>query len=295
MRVTYDCIPCLLKQCTHVMRVAGTGDETTKEALRAVLAYFADADLDEMPPTLSRGAWAIIAEHAGTDDPYAAIKARFDRELLDYEPLIRKRMLEAEAPALAVKLAILGNLVDLGANQRIQKGDVLEAMAKIAEKPLAIDDHAALFADLAQAETLLYLGDNCGEIVFDKAFIDYLSHRFPELGVTYAVRGSPVLNDVTRVDAEIVGMAEVAEVVDNGDGAPGTVLCAVSPSFRDRFESADVVIGKGQGNFESLSAVDRERVYLLFMAKCEVISQVVGVPPRSLICMAANRHQIRWD
>lgn len=291
MQMTYDCIPCLLKQCNLVLRTADLADDVAEDALRELLRFFADADLSGTPPMLSRAAWGLMTRRAGTDDPFADIKTRFNRGLLAHYDLIRQRM---DTPRSALKLAILGNIIDLGANQTIDQETVLAAMEDIAAQRLVIDDQQALWQDLAQARTLLYLGDNCGEIVFDKAFIAYLREAFPTLAVQYAVRGRPIINDVTRVDAQMVGMDQVATVIDNGDGAPGTLLDSVSPAFRAAFDAADVIIGKGQGNFESLNDVARPRVYLCFMAKCAVVSAIVGAPPMSLICMDPQRHQVSW-
>ena len=296
MRISYDCIPCLLRQMNHAMRAVNMDDAGAEAAIRQLLRYFLDADLGQSPPDLSRGAWAVIAQQAGTDDPYRQIKARFNREMLAYYDDLEGMIQRAPDPDLAaVKLAITGNIIDLGAVQGIDRQGVLAALRQASHKPLVVDDTAALYGALARATTLLYLGDNCGEIVFDKAFIAHLSRRFPALQVHYGVRGSPILNDVTRADAQMVGMDQVATVVDNGDAAPGTVLDAVSPEFRALFYDADVVIGKGQGNFESLGGVDRPHVYLLFMAKCQVVAGLLGVEPMSLVCMEANARPIAWD
>lgn len=145
-----------------------------------------------------------------------------------------------------------------------------------------------MYEKLKKADTLLYLGDNCGEIVFDKVFIEYLKDIFPNLKIFYGVRGRPIINDGTLEDAEMVGMREVAKVLDNGDGAPGTVIEDVREEFRRLFYGADIVIAKGQGNYETLSGTDREEVYLLFMAKCGVVAKKIGVETMSLIRMKST-------
>jgi uncharacterized protein with ATP-grasp and redox domains len=296
MQLTLDCVPCLLTQMNKVMRVMGMDDDGARAAMRELLERLSRADLSVTPPDLSRVAWGVISRHAGTDNAYAEIKRAFNDDMLAFYPEIQAMIRDAGDPDLeAIKLAIVGNIVDFGAVHGIDRDGVLAAIDELERKPLAIDDRADLYAALAQAETLLYLGDNCGEIVFDKAFISYLRRRFPHLRIAYAVRGGPALNDVTRDDAEQVGMAQVAEVLDNGDNAPGTVLTAVSPEFRARFDGADVVIAKGQGNFESLNAVERGNVYLLFMAKCEVVATAANTERMSLVCMQAGSRDIRWS
>jgi uncharacterized protein with ATP-grasp and redox domains len=148
-------------------------------------------------------------------------------------------------------------------------------------------DTDRLMADLAGAKTLLYLGDNCGEICFDKLLIRRVREVFPALKVYYGVRGEPVVNDATLEDARLVGMEEAAQVIDNGDGSLGTVLSRVSPAFRSVWDSADVVIAKGQGNYESLCE-ESKTMYFLMTVKCAVIARMTGLKQGSLVCMRSR-------
>ena len=132
---------------------------------------------------------------------------------------------------------------------------------------------------------MLYLGDNCGEIVTDKIFIREIKRQFPQINCFYAVKGFAVLNDVTMSDADMINMYEVATVISNGSKAAGTVLNDVSNDFKMIFDNADVIISKGQGNFESLYPINKENLFFLLIAKCSVIAKLFNVPVMSAICM----------
>jgi hypothetical protein len=177
----------------------------------------------------------------------------------------------------AMRLAIAGNIIDYGVSDHF---DLQEALDKVLFSGFAIDHSAELEKAAAKAKTILYLGDNAGEIVFDKLFIETMMH--PNLW--FAVRGSPVINDATMEDARYVGMDEVAHVIPNGYDAPSTLLEHCSAEFRELFDRADLIISKGQGNLEGLLDNQTEReIYFLLMVKCDVVADVLGVPKGSFV------------
>jgi len=155
---------------------------------------------------------------------------------------------------------------------------------------LVVDHSESLYQRLKTARSLMYLGDNCGEICLDKLFIKYIKKEFPNIKIYFGVRGQAIVNDVTLEDAQMVAMEEVAEVIENGDSSLGTVIERVSDEFREKFYNADVVIAKGQGNYESLSEIDRNNVFHLFMAKCNPVSNSLGVKTLSIVCVE-NEHK----
>jgi uncharacterized protein with ATP-grasp and redox domains len=185
---------------------------------------------------------------------------------------------EQENPlGVAAKLAVVGNIVDYGAHT--VPSDIPATIHNLLTLDLRMDDREELFAAIKKADLVLYLGDNAGEIVFDKLFIQYLNH--PNL--VYAVRGNPIINDVTLEDAEQIGMQEVCRVISNGHDAPSTLVENCSQEFQDLYQQADLVISKGQGNFEGLMDEKKESLYFMLMAKCDVIAEMLGVPKGSLI------------
>lgn len=184
---------------------------------------------------------------------------------------------------IASKLAVVGNIIDYGAHS--VPTDIPAKIEELLVLDFALDDSGQMFAEIKKANSVLYLGDNAGEIVFDKLFIQHLNH--PNL--TYAVRGTPIINDVTLEDAEQVGMYNVCKLISNGHDAPSTLVDNCSAEFQELFRKADVVISKGQGNFEGLLNEKRESLYFMLMAKCDVIAEMLGVCKGDLIITKNRR------
>lgn len=203
-------------------------------------------------------------------DPYFDIKQKFNRLMLEYYPELKKLADEADNPfQMALRLAIAGNVIDYGPNQRFDINKILEQAKSIF---LAIDDSQSLHASISPAKTLLYLGDNAGEIVMDRILIEAINHP----NVYFAVRGAPIINDALIEDAVLVGIDKIAHLITNGDDAPGTILESTSAEFRDIFEQAYLVISKGQGNYEGLNGIDKN-IYFVLMAKCDYMANHLGV------------------
>ena len=182
-----------------------------------------------------------------------------------------------ESLHIAAKLAVVGNIVDYGAHS--VPADIPAKIEELLALDFALDDRDEMFAEVKKAESVLYLGDNAGEIVFDKLFIQHLNH--PNL--TYVVRGNPIINDVTFEDAEQVGMQDVCRVISNGHDAPSTLVDNCSEEFQELYTKATVVISKGQGNFEGLLNEKRKSLYFMLMAKCDIMAEMLGVNKGDLI------------
>jgi uncharacterized protein with ATP-grasp and redox domains len=177
-----------------------------------------------------------------------------------------------------LRLSIAGNIIDSGVNAAIRGSDVLRSIDRAMETDLDMRAVDRLRSAINGSTDILYLGDNAGEIVFDRLFIECMPYE----NVTYVVRGAPVINDVTHTDAQEVNMCDLVTVIDNGSDAPGTILEDCSQQFRERFSSADVIIAKGQGNYETLSDVNKN-IFFLFQAKCPVIARDAGCQVGSFV------------
>ena len=271
MKTYFDCIPCITRQALDSVRLV-TPDETVHEhVLREVLRAAAEMDLRRTPPEMAQWIQRRIREQIGGSDPYLRIKDRFNRLALEMYPTLQEWVRKAVIPMeMAVRLAIAGNVIDLGVHSRLSEAQVRESVMHALSASLTADVGEFSRA-VSNAERILYLADNAGEIVFDRLLIE----QIPPGKVTVAVRGVPVINDATMTDAEDTGMTELAEVIDNGSDAPGTILDDCSQSFRDRFDEADLIVAKGQGNYETLSEVDKQ-IYFLLKAKCPVIARDIG-------------------
>ena len=278
MKTYFDCIPCFLRQTLDSIRLFTPDEAVHERVLREVLRSAGEMDLCQTPPEMGQRIHRRIRELTGRSDPYREMKDRFNRMALELYPTVRNQVEDSDHPMeTAVRLAIAGNVIDLGVNSHLSETQVREAVMH--GLSASLDGDVEEFSGVASsADNILYLTDNAGEIVFDRLLIEQL----PRGKVTVGVRGFPVINDATLTDAEFAGIPELAEVIDNGSDAPGTILDDCSDTFRDRFNKAEIIIAKGQGNYETLSAVDKD-IYFLLKAKCPVIAEDLGCEVDSLV------------
>ncbi len=214
----------------------------------------------------------LAKEQLNQGNLYHQEKSRANRMVYSQYQNWRQRVRLHDNPfALAAKLAVVGNIIDYGAHT--VPDDIPEAIEQLVNKSLKIDQRTLLQERIKNAKNILYLGDNAGEIVFDKLLIQHLHHD----NVTFVVRGKPVLNDATLEDARQIGMEDVCEIIENGSDAPSTLLNECSQAFNDAFEKADLIIAKGMGNFEGLMHQSDPRIFFLLMAKCNPIAKLLGV------------------
>jgi uncharacterized protein with ATP-grasp and redox domains len=273
MQTALECIPCFARQALEAARFVTNDQAVHERLLRDVLRLAAEMDLSQCPPIVAREIHRALRNMTGVADPYRAAKDRFNRMAMDMLPELTAKVREAEDPvAAALRLAIAGNVIDLGVNGGITEDQARLSVRNAVNEPFEGDIEAFRRA-VDAAQSILYLADNAGEIVFDRLLIEQL----PRGRVTLAVRGRPILNDATMEDAQEVGLCDIVEVIDNGSDAPGTVLSDCSEAFRGRFAETDLVIAKGQGNFETLSDEPADICYL-FKVKCRVIGEHVGLP-----------------
>ncbi len=278
MRTYLDCIPCFLRQTLDAVRLVTNDEAIHERLLQEILRAASDLDPHQPPPAMGQRIHRRIRELTCQSDPYRGAKDRFNRLALRHLPALRARVARSDTPLeTAVRLAIAGNVIDMGVNSGLLDTQVTDAIDHALNAPLS-GDVEALARAVAEAGRILYLADNANELVFDRLLIE----RLPLEKVTVAVRGGPVINDATLADAEAIGLPELVEVIDNGSDAPGTILEDCSTSFRRRFDSSDLVIAKGQGNFETLSHVEKD-IFFALLVKCPVIARELDCDVGSLI------------
>jgi damage-control phosphatase, subfamily I len=213
----------------------------------------------------------IFCQITGIPDPYSEEKEASNKIAKKFYKKWRMKVLESENPFdFALRFAIAGNIIDYGANDTF---NISETIDHVLKSDFAINDAVLLKQKIKEAKKILYIGDNAGEIVFDKLFIETMMHN----NVTYAVKGSPVMNDATMQDAIDVGMDWVADIVSNGYDAPSTILSQCSQEFLNTFDEADLIISKGQGNLEGLLEENNPKIFFLLMIKCDVIAEILKV------------------
>ena len=283
MRLYHDCVPCLLRGAIDAIRRVTPDEGVREKVLRGALEAAAQADFRRPPPLMAQMVHRLIREAAGNSDPYREAKERTNRFALELLPDLRRRVQESGDPfETATRLAAAGNIIDLAAKSGLEEPEVHSALDESLDSPLDPGAVTVLRRAAKAARKILYIGDNAGEIVLDRLLVEQLG---PDK-VVFAVRGGPVINDAIRTDAEMSGMAGLVEIIDSGSDAPGTILEDCSEKFRRRFDEADLVLAKGQGNYETLSGrTGRSGVFFLLRVKCPVIARDTGRPLGSLVLL----------
>ena len=281
MKAAVDCIPCFFRQALEAARMV-TGDAVKQKFVLDALARDVSSFLmDKTPIHYAPSIYDPIKTIANHHDPFRAMKRRYNEKALRMVALAKKEIERAPDPLLAaVRFALAGNVIDFGPNAGFDFGKEME---NVQTHPFGIFDNDAFRQMVRQTKSVLYLGDNAGEIVFDKMLIETVGKP-----TVYIVRGEPVINDVTLEDAEFVGMKDCAEVISNGSRYPGTVLESCSDEFLSYYGSAELVVSKGQGNFETLSEETKPIVFLL-KAKCTVVARHLGVEVGDFVLKKQNR------
>lgn len=270
--ITYhDCIPCFVKQTISALGKANLDSNDSEKILRTVLQHMSRIDFDLSPPEMARTIHRMIREISGNADPFSDEKKRDQNLALQLLPQLEQNMLLSDDPfKSAILLAIAGNSIDHGVYHDLSEQQALNALEQGLHVPL-IGDTDQFVNAIDQAESILYLGDNAGEIVLDKLLL----HQLPLEKTTFVVRGGPILNDALMADAEQAGITELVPVIDNGDDSPGTLLKYCSNEFHEKFQHADLIIAKGQGNYETLSDVEGN-IFFLLKVKCSVVANNIG-------------------
>lgn len=278
MKTYLDCLPCLLRHALDSSRLVTDDDALTARVMDRVLVALRELDPSDSPPVMGQRIHRIIREELRHPDPYRGLKERFTKWALEQIPGLQARVGASEDPLdAAIRFAIVGNLIDFGPVSEIRESALERAVQEARTAPLFGDD-GSFRREVASARSVLYLADNAGEIVFDRLLVDAL----PAPEITVAVRGAPVLNDATLDDARAAGFSDQVRLIHNGSDAPATILEQCSDPFRQAFLAADVVVAKGQGNYESLSEAPRP-VYFLLKAKCGVVAGDLGCEIGALV------------
>ena len=267
----YRCFFCFARAFERMLEKENLLHEEKKQFASEMFGLFNKVKNDLSIPALSRELHVLLKQYSDSPDPYKEVKKQSnDLVLAMYTELKNKVFSSVNQFDSALRLAIAGNIIDFGISNDF---DLQATIDKVLGSDFAIDDSIKLKQAISKAKTVLYLGDNCGELVFDKLFIETIMH--PNL--IYAVRGVSVINDATIDDAKYVGIDIVADIISNGYDAPSTILEHCSSEFLEVFNRADVIISKGQGNLEGLLGKTGKEVYSLLMVKCDVIADALGV------------------
>ncbi len=272
LRACAQCVPCVLKHVVETVHKV-TDDQLIHERVVLDLVHWiSDNGLDFSAPQLAQRAYRQLKGATGLEDPFKDQKWEMNERAIALFNQLEDAVSSFEDPfEAATKLAIFGNIIDLGI-EGLRHSEAFEtALEEVLDKPLMAGGIQEFRESVNQGEKILYLHDNAGEIVFDKLLINLL----PADRVTCVVRGYPVINDATLEDAAQVGLHELTKVISNGSDAPGTIVDECSSEFLRLYEESDFIVSKGQGNFETLQRDDKKIAFLL-TAKCAVVANEFG-------------------
>ncbi len=290
MKTSLMCMECNLKQLIKISNLLQVSDIQKEKAAKRLFKVLSAVDYDQTNPEIMEITWQVITSEFNNDNPYKEIKESYNNLLLSIYEETKQITNKADNKFLAaLKIAVIGNIIDFGARHQFDKKMLLNQIRNSHDIFFQIDNVNQLKSSLEKGKQLLYIGDNCGEIVLDKLFIETIKELFPKIKIYFSVRGNPIINDITIEDAKMVKMDEVVEVISSGAQIPGTVLHKSSKEFQDVFHSSDVIIAKGQGNYESLNDIKREGLFLLFMSKCDFVSKTLGVKTMDYIVSHNNK------
>ena len=277
VRLNSACVACLVGKYLTAAP-AEAGEEKRLAYMQGVLRCVAEAPATCSAPELVEQFAALQETLFGVREDLTAEKTRFNRLIVALEPRLRERLRQAEdSLGLALRYAMLGNYIDFAAVERVDEERLFTMLEEAHTLPLDEGEYAALRQELSRARRLVYLTDNCGEIGLDKLLLEEILRAYPGLQAEAIVRGAPVQNDATQEDARQVGLDRVVPVSHNGTGIAGTCLHRISPEAKAKLDAADVILAKGQGNFETLRHCGRN-VYYAFLCKCRMFAERFGVP-----------------
>ena len=277
IRLYPECVKCLLsKQLERCPEDAPLDKKV--EYIQKVLHLVADAPKSTSAPVLVRGMYDLQKEMFGVYADYTEIKSHFNRVMLRLETKLWNEILESPDPLKrAVQYAMIGNYIDFAALKNVDEQTLLQFLDKAAEEKVDPKELEGLKEELLKGNELVYLLDNCGEVVTDKLLMRLIKERYPKMHITAMVRGGQVMNDATREDAMEVELDKFAKIADSGCNIAGTSLENISRDAKEIIDKADLIIAKGQGNFETLHQCGKN-IYYIFMCKCTMFMNRFSLP-----------------
>lgn len=265
------CIQCQINGLQNRMEKFGINGEKQNQLKSQLTKYISDLDYENIySPEITRNILDALKSASKNGDPYKHEKDSGNKEMMArYSEFQQTIVNSTNSFNTAMRLAVAGNIIDFGPTHQF---DVSATIKRVMDSSFAFDHSEILKTEIENANSILYLGDNCGEVVLDKLFLETINHP----NVYFAVREQPILNDVTKKEAIEVGIDKVAKIISNGDDAPSTLLHRVSKEFLEIYNSVDLIISKGMGNYEGLMHETDSRLFFLLMIKCQVIGDKIG-------------------
>lgn len=277
MKIKIDCFNCFFRQAVEITKLTGASQKIQRQIIDEIARQVPNIPDDVTPPEIARVIYRVIKDFTNVTDPLKKLKERSNRLALSVYPELKNLVKNSNDRLLtAAKIAIAGNVIDYGVNGSLNlEGEINKIFSENFSVPSKQDDNLFEYDrfkyDVNKARRILYISDNAGEVVFDRVLIEELKDR----DIVYAVRGKPILNDALIEDAYMCGIDKVAKIISSGMDIPGTIISLASPEFLEALQGVDLIISKGQGNFETLSD-EKLPIYFLFRVKCTVVAEYIN-------------------
>ena len=282
MFIDEACVSCIINQSAKVSDAINADTLLKDELVSTVEDMSKDFSFTQNPPEIAADVYEKMASIANKSDLYDEVKELSTLKALSFIPLLEKKLLNSDTKLLtATKIAVAGNVIDLAAEVEF---DLEEELTKIFDTDFAHNDFLALESELSKASNVVVLGDNVGEHIFDYMYIQTLQELYPNVTFSYFVRGNPIINDVTMVEAKEAGFDTLCNLIDSGVNTPGFVYSRATDEAQKLFDSADLVISKGMGNYECLSPSHRDKICFLLKVKCGVVANSLSKEIGDIIC-----------
>ncbi|MEA2100575.1 MAG: ARMT1-like domain-containing protein [Campylobacterota bacterium] len=282
MNIDEVCVGCIINQSVKVADAINASQELTTKLVSTVEEMSKDFSFSHNPPEIASSVYEKMAEIANKVDLYDEKKELSTKKALSFTPLLKEKLSNSKNKLLtATKIAVAGNVIDLAAEVEF---DLEEELLKIFDTDFSHDDFEKLESELSLAKTVVILGDNVGEHIFDYMFIQTMQELFPNSSYTYMVRGNPIINDVTMKEAKEARFDKLCKLVDSGVNTPGFAYTRANEKAKELFDNADLVISKGMGNYECLSPSHRDNICFLLKVKCGVVANSLDKEIGDIIC-----------
>ena len=280
MNIDLNCVECIINQSKRVGETLHLPQDQAQKLVETATTMSKDFSFSKTPPEVATPVYEAMAKILQTDDIYKEIKEKSTQKAKSFLPLLEKKLQNVDDRFMfALKVAVAGNVIDLASEVMF---DLQEELEKVFENDFAIDDSQKLFSLLQKAKKVVVLGDNAGEHIFDSFAIDIFKELFPQVVFYYFTRGKPIINDVTYEEALEAGFS--CKIVDSGVPTPGFVYDLANKEAQELFDSADVVISKGMGNYECLSPSHKSPIAFLLKIKCNVVASSLAKELGGIVC-----------
>jgi len=282
MKIDEACVACIVKQSVKVADAIDASESLKDKMTSTIKEMSSDFSYDDTPPEIASYVYEKMAQIANKVDLYDEVKELSTKKALSFVPLVKAELHNSKDKLLtATKTAVAGNVIDLAAAVEF---DLEEELSKVFHTEFAHNDFEKFRQKLSNAKSVLVIGDNVGEHIFDYLFIETLKELYPDASYSYMVRGNPIINDVTIKEAKEAGFDKLCSLVDSGVNTPGFAYSRANEESKELFDSVDLVISKGMGNYECMNESHKKNICFVLKVKCEVVANSLNKEVGDIVC-----------